>query len=106
MTNLDLLTLMLRTKLLTFTLTGDLTSAEEFVVLNLEEFNRIPHSEGNRVARQVLELANYLREGLIDEAEAKTQLRGVFGIPSTRSYGKTSELEVPRYLHLRPTGRA
>lgn len=82
MTNLDLLTLILRAKGLTFTLTGDITTLEEFVLLKLDEFNRFPHSEGNRIAHRVLEMAYHLRKGLIDEAEAKKQLRGVFGFPT------------------------
>ena len=83
MTNLDLLTLMLRAKVLTYTLTGDITTLEEFVLSKLDEFRRFPHSEGNRIAHHVIELGQHLREGLIDDVEGKRQLRRAFGMPST-----------------------
>ena len=78
MTNHQILTLMLRAEVVTFTLTGDIDRLEEFVLLKQEEFNQFPQSNGARIANQVLELANHLRMGSIDEVEAKKQLRVAF----------------------------
>ena len=78
MTNLEILTLMLRAKVLTYTLTGDIDILEEFVLLKLDEFNQFSQSDGSRIAHQVLELAIHLRKGWIDEAEVKKQLRVAF----------------------------
>lgn len=79
MTNLELLTLMLRAKVLTYTLTGDITALEEFVLLKLDEFDHFPDSHGSQIAHHVLELASHLREGVIEEAEAKKRMRMAFG---------------------------